>query len=330
MYLQQLLVRMTNKGPRQIVGLLAGPSRRQILRTKVKRLANSDMTNFATIHDIEFINADLMGQNGVIKLVHLAEQPVDLAWAQTGHVVFEVIVALFTKVGWLFEEVRFLSQQSRLFISQIVEQLLELLVIHFLGSWFPRTISSRQIHFHQLGPFRLGLFAIFVLCAVGSDLDVVIDDCQFAALILERFSDGIELALNFDDLMINISDVQLHFFQSRLRVGVELLVLRILFYLGLSLAGLCFDALQIFSVTADELLLDTFPGTLAEGFIVERPGKRRGKQQGADEHNAAGRAAHDRIAGRNFGLLLYQRFGSFSRVRHSGSFLRTQSKLETN
>jgi len=52
------------------------------------------------------------------------------------------------------------------------------------------------------------LRAIFVFRAgAGSDLDVVVDDGEFAALILKRLGDGVELALNLRNLMIDLADI---------------------------------------------------------------------------------------------------------------------------
>ena len=85
-YLQKLSVWMTHERARETVGFLPRPTRRQVFSPQVERLADADVAHFAAIDDIEFIDADLMRQNGVIKLIHLAEQAVDLAGPQTCHV----------------------------------------------------------------------------------------------------------------------------------------------------------------------------------------------------------------------------------------------------
>ncbi len=120
--------------------------------------------------------------------------------------VFEIIVTLFAELGRLFEQLCFLAQQPGLFFAQIVEEFFELLVIHLLGGCFARAIGGRQIHFDQFRSLLLSLLAILLFCAAGRDFDVVVDDGQFAALILKRVGHGVELSLDLRDLLVDLGD----------------------------------------------------------------------------------------------------------------------------
>ena len=316
MYLQYLFVGMTHERARPTVGLLARTIRRQIFRPQVERFANPCVANFAAVDDVEFINTDLVRQNGIVKLIHLVDEPVDLSRTQAGHVVLQIIVALLSEFRRFLEQVSLLAEQSRLFLARIVEQFLKLLIVKLLGCRFLRTVGGRQINFDRLRSLFLSLFAIFVFGAAGSDLDVVVDDCEFAPLVLKGLGNSIESLLSQYYFFFNLSDVRFHFFLCCLGIRIQRLVFRILFNLRLSLTRLRLDTLQVSGVTTDKLLLHPFPGTLSEGFIVERPGERGGKQQCADQHDATRRAAHDWILRRQLRLFSHQRFVSFSRLRH--------------
>jgi len=63
----------------------------------------------------------------------------------------------------------------------------------------------------------LGLFAVFFFCVAGGDLDVVVDDSEFAALILKRVGDGVEFTLDLRNLVVNLADLRLNTFQCSLR-----------------------------------------------------------------------------------------------------------------
>ena len=139
-----------------------------------------------------------------------------------------------------------MSEQSGLFIAQIVKELFELVVIHLLGGRFPGTIGRGHVHLNQFGALLLRLLAIFVFGATGSDLDVVINDREFAALVLEGFRYRIKLSLSLGHLLINLGDIRFDFFQGALRVFIQRLILRVLLTSASVLPACCLMLFRYF------------------------------------------------------------------------------------
>src|ERR1043166_2074420 len=94
MNLQDFFVGMTDESARQVVGFLPWPSRRQIFGSQIERFANAGVTNFAAVYNVEFVNTDLMRQDRIVKLIHLAQQSINLRRTKTSHVVLQIVVAL--------------------------------------------------------------------------------------------------------------------------------------------------------------------------------------------------------------------------------------------
>src|SRR5262245_11158756 len=69
MKLQDLAVGMTDECARESIRLAAGTT--QTRRGYLERLANTGMTNLATVDDVVLIDADLMTQDRVVVIRHL-------------------------------------------------------------------------------------------------------------------------------------------------------------------------------------------------------------------------------------------------------------------
>jgi hypothetical protein len=135
--------------------------------------------------------------------------------------------------------------------------------------------------------------------------DVVSNNGQVSALVLKRFGNRIQLLLDRCNLLVNVNHFRLRLVHRRSSLGIELLVFGTLFDLCFGLACLRFDALEIARVAANELLLDSLPGSLTKGLIPQGPGKRDREQQCANQHPTARRLTHDRITCRQLRLSLY-------------------------
>src|ERR1700674_929044 len=137
---------MTDKGSRHAVRFFTRAIRRHVFGLNIQRLANTYVANFTTVDDIDRVHTYLMTKNGVVEVIHLADQPLDLRWTQSDQVVLEIIVTLLGKFGRFFEQLSLATEKTGLLFPQVVEELLKLIVIHLLGDSFPRTIRGRQFH----------------------------------------------------------------------------------------------------------------------------------------------------------------------------------------
>src|SRR5438309_1768668 len=147
--LQEFFARVTDKSVRQIVQLLlARAGGRHIGRVYCERLARPQMTNLATVYDRKLVDVDLMAENCVVeRVLVLPNQIVNVLLRQQADMVLQIFIASLRELGWLFEQLRFFTEDFRLLIAEIVESLFQLVILHFS----PRKLSAVVRHFEVDG-----------------------------------------------------------------------------------------------------------------------------------------------------------------------------------
>src|SRR3989442_15658850 len=118
---------MTDKGSGHRVRLFARPIRRHVFGLNIQRFANTYVANLSTVDDIDGVHTYLMTENGVVEVVHLADQSIDLRGAQSDQVVLEIVVSLLCSLGRFFEKLSLSTEEAGLLFPQTVEEFLELI-----------------------------------------------------------------------------------------------------------------------------------------------------------------------------------------------------------
>src|SRR6266550_8845226 len=146
MNLQEFPVGMADKGPGHRIRLFARSIRRHVFGLNIQRFTSTYVANLTTVDDIGGVHAYLVTEYRVVEVVHLADQSIDLRWAQSNQMVLEIVVSLLCSLGRFFEKLGLSTEEAGLLFPQIIEELLELIIIQFLGDLFSRTVSGRQFH----------------------------------------------------------------------------------------------------------------------------------------------------------------------------------------
>src|SRR6185503_1758195 len=213
---------MTDKSFCQIVRLFPWSIGRHVGCRDLQRLTHTNVANFATIDYARLIDTDLMTKDGIVEILHLPHQSINLARAQSNQVVSQIIVALLCYFSRFLEQLRFSAQQPGLFISRIVVELFELLIIHFLFRDF--AVGRGEFHLNLLLPLVSGPPAILLFRRTLGSLDIVINDREAAALVLEGISYRIKLLLDLNNLLIDLSSFRLDYFQGGFCFRIERLI----------------------------------------------------------------------------------------------------------
>src|SRR6185369_12304347 len=233
-----LFVRMADKRARHRVFFAV--RRLHARGRELEWLANAGVTDFTAVDDVGSVDTDLMAEDRVIVVGHLGLQAFDGDWAKTDKMVLQIVVTFLRKLGWSLQQLCFFAKRSGLLIAKLIVKCFKLSVIEFLVlNGF--SIIRRQRDSDLFFPLRFGLILITLFRTTSRGFDVVADDGETAALILERVCNRVELALSGRYLRVDLLYFRLDCFAGSLLVSLELLILRTLFDLSFALAGVVFN-----------------------------------------------------------------------------------------
>src|SRR6185503_6734167 len=213
---------------------------------------------------------------GLGRKAELLKTPSELSkkrddYLKTDQVVLKIVVPFLRQFGRRFQQLSFTAKALCFVIAELIVKCFKLSVVELLR--IGRLAVVRRHVYRDF--FRLLLFSglapAFLRPAFGG-FDVVADDGETAALVLERVGDRVKLALSDCYLRIDLLYFRLNRFASGFFISLELLILGTLLDLRLALSCVSFDTVQVTRVAADKLLLHSLPGPLAKRFVVQRPG----------------------------------------------------------